>query len=100
MRGGDVSTTYRVRFVQDYCTNRTRWFRRRLLSGIYGGRCSLILRPLLEHLRYGVADHLLVLVPVTAKSILSDSSPYQRLGFRVVQVYDQGSFHVLLRGDS
>lgn len=36
---------------------------------------GLVLRPLLEHLRYGVPYHLLILVPVGAQGILSDSSP-------------------------
>src|SRR5580658_572569 len=56
--------------------------------------------PLLEHLRNGFLNQLLVLVAVIVQSILGNSPPCQTLGLRVIQVYDQRSYNVLLRCDA
>src|SRR5580658_4576586 len=56
--------------------------------------------PLLKHLRNGFLNQLLVLVAIIVQSILGNSPPGQTLGFRVIQVYDQRSYNVLLWCDA
>ena len=58
------------------------------------------LRPLLEYLLNGFFYQLLVLVAVVAQRVLTDSSPDQGLGLRVVQVDNHRSYDILLRSDS
>src|ERR1035437_739360 len=62
--------------------------------------CSHLLRPLLEHLLHGLFHHLLVLVAIVVQGILCDTTPYQRLRLRIIEINDHGCFHVLFGTDS
>ena len=56
--------------------------------------------PLLEHLGDGFLHHLLILIAVVVKGILSDSAPDQTLILPVIQIDDQCSDNILLRSGS
>src|ERR1700691_5686762 len=57
-------------------------------------------RPLLEHLGDGFSHHLLILIAVVVEGVLSDPTPDQTLGLRVIQVNDHCPDNILLWRDA
>ena len=61
---------------------------------------ALCLGPLLKHFGDSLLHHLLILVAVVIQGILRNTTPYQALILRVVNINYQGSLNILLRCNS